>query len=167
MIKHTLRTKIIQLIEDGAEWFITSGQLGVELWACEIVLELKVSYPEIQLAILTPFFEQESRWPDHVKEKYFMILEQADFVDSITKRPYDNPAQLRMKNDFIVNKTQALLILYDEETPGSPSYFLSSAYRRANAQQDDYKIFTINRFDIELAEQELRESNPDYWSQTD
>lgn len=167
VIKYTLRSRIIQLIEESdIDWFITSGQPGVELWASEIIIELKNDYPNINLCILTPFYEQEARWKEPLQEKYHQILEQADFVDSITKRPYENPSQLRLKNEFIINKSNGLLVLYDEETPGSPSYYLTPAKQRLQSVNQDYEILTITKFDIELAEQELKETNPDFWSQT-
>lgn len=168
VIKHTLRSRIIQLIEvDNIEWFITSGQPGVELWASEIVIDIKKDYPNVSLGILTPFYEQESRWADSTKEKYYNILEQSDYVDSITKRPYDSPAQLKLKNDFIINKSQGILIVYDDETPGTPNYYLTPARKKFKETNGLYKIITITKFDIELAEQEIRERNPEYWSQTD
>ena len=35
------------------------------------------------------------------------IFSQADFVDSITKRPYENPGQLKAKNQYLVEKSDA------------------------------------------------------------
>lgn len=63
-----------------------SGQLGVEIWAAEVVFDLQLDYPELQLAVLTPFLEQEEKWNDVNKELYEFVLSQADYVDSITKR---------------------------------------------------------------------------------
>ena len=163
VIKHSLKTRLLTFIDEGTEWFVTSGQPGVELWASELILELRENYPEIKLCILTPFLEQEARWPDHAKEHYQGILLEADFVESITKRPYENPTQLKLKNDFIIQKSDGLLVVYDEETPGSPKYYLESAKKRQSV--DDYPIFYINRYDLEAASQDLIESDPRYWSQ--
>ncbi|MBM7645565.1 putative phage-like protein YoqJ [Scopulibacillus daqui] len=164
VIKYTLRTNMIKLIEEkGIEWFIISGQPGVELWAGETALELKEEYPQVKLAVLMPFLEQEERWPEHVKTIYYDVLAQADFVEAITQRPYEHPAQLRQKNDFIIRKSDGMLIVYDEETPGSPQYYLSPAKRKQ--AHDHYPIIKINRYDLELASEELREQDPDYWAQ--
>ncbi|GGH86254.1 putative phage-like protein YoqJ [Pullulanibacillus pueri] len=163
VIKHALRNQLLSFINEGTEWFLTSGQPGVELWASELVLELRDDYPQVQLCILTPFLEQEARWPDPAKEKYQMILSEADFVESITKRPYENPGQLRLKNDFIIQKSDGLLVLYDEETPGSPSYYLTPAKQKQ--MTGDYPIIYVNRYDLEAASQDLIESDPRYWSQ--
>lgn len=40
-----IKKKLIDLIEDGLEWVLISGQLGVELWAAEVVIDLKNQYP--------------------------------------------------------------------------------------------------------------------------
>lgn len=161
IIKHTLRSRIINLIEDGVEWFILTGQTGTELWAAEVIIELKEEGSAIKFAVLMPFLEQESRWPEPMKESYHHVLSKADFVDAITKRPYDSPSQLRQKNDFIVQKSHGALVVYDEETPGTPDYFLGPARRKAESV--NYPIITINRFDIELAVQEMQEEDPNYW----
>ena len=40
-IKKALHRKLTNFVEDGLEWVIISGQLGVELWAAEVVLKCK------------------------------------------------------------------------------------------------------------------------------
>ncbi|WKB34643.1 DUF1273 domain-containing protein [Terrilactibacillus sp. S3-3] len=163
VIKYCLRSSILQLIDDGASWFVISGQIGVELWAAEVVLSLKQEAYDVHLAVIVPFLEQEAKWKDEQKEKYYAILEQADFVDAISKRTYDSPTQLRQKNDFLVAKTdEMLLVLYDDSKPGSPEYYLVPARRKARHQS--YPVFTIDRYDLELASQDLKEQDPNYWS---
>lgn len=57
-IKAALKKELIPMIEDGLEWVLISGQLGVELWAAEVIFELKSEYPEVKLAVITPFLDQ-------------------------------------------------------------------------------------------------------------
>ena len=161
IIKYALKKRLISFIEEGVTWFITSGQPGVELWACQVVLELREIYTDIQLGILTPFLEQETRWSESAQVKYHEILSEADFVESITKRPYENPSQLRMKNEFIIRKSDGLLVLYDEEKPGSPEFYLKPAFIRQT--NEGYPITFMGRYDLELAEEEIRQSDPQFW----
>lgn len=156
IIQHVLYNRMRAFAEEGTEWFVTSGQPGVEWWAAEAVHKLKAEFPDVKLSVLMPFLEQEARWPEAMKEKYFEMLARADHVAAITRRPYESPAQLRLKNDFIVQKTDGLLIVYDEDMPGSPVYFLRAAERRAAG--DDYPVFYINRYDLEDAEREWFET---------
>lgn len=60
-IKETIKRHLLPLVEDGLEWVIISGQLGIELWAGDVVAELKADYP-IKLAILEPFEKQSANW---------------------------------------------------------------------------------------------------------
>ena len=155
IIKRALETRMQNLIEEGTEWFVTSGSSGVEIWASEVVLSLKEQYPHVKLSILTPFLEQESRWPDDAKEQYYHVLNHADHVASITNRPYESPRQLRLKNDFIIKNTDGLLVVYDEESKGSPEYYIQSA--KLKQKHEDYPIITINRYDLEAIEMDMRE----------
>lgn len=161
IIKYALRKRLTAYIEEGTRWFIASGQPGVELWASEVILELRNEFPEIQLGILTPFLEQEARWPESAQARYHELLTQADFVDSITKRPYENPSQLRLKNEFIIQKSDGLLVLYDEEKSGTPDFYLKPARNRQ--EHDGYPIYIINRYDLEAAEEEIRSQAPESW----
>ena len=49
VLKKVIRETLIPLIEDGITWIVIGGNLGVELWAGEVVIDLKEEYPEIQL----------------------------------------------------------------------------------------------------------------------
>ncbi|MBM7094365.1 DUF1273 family protein [Bacillus sp. H-16] len=147
-LKDAIKEKLRALKEEiDFKWLITSGQPGVEQWAAEALLALKNDYPDLQLATLAPFYEQEERWKEVWKATYEMIWSNSDFTDYITKRPYENPAQLRMKNQFIIEKSHAFLVLYDEFTPGSPDYYLTYAKKKHEAS--DYPVFYLTPEDIE------------------
>ena len=38
-IKKALEKRLIALLDDGLEWVIISGQLGIETWAVEVVID--------------------------------------------------------------------------------------------------------------------------------
>jgi uncharacterized phage-like protein YoqJ len=151
-IKKAIEQRVRSFVEEGLEWVIISGQLGVELWAAEVVFGLKDDYPQLQLAILTPFLQQEDQWKDATKSYYQEIIRQADFVDSITKRPYDNPTQLKLKNEFLIAKADGILLIYDEDKPGSPTYYLEAAKKRQ--LQEEFPVFLITPTDLDILVQE-------------
>ena len=62
------------MIEDGLEWVLISGQLGVELWAAEVVFDLQMEFPDLKLAVITPFLDQEASWNEKNKEWYESVL---------------------------------------------------------------------------------------------
>ncbi|CAM3738389.1 SLOG family protein [Alkalicoccus chagannorensis] len=144
-VKEALKEKILAQIEAYAvEWIVISGQAGVELWAGEQTVQLRQEGWPVQLAVLAPFFEQEERFPEAVKALYEHVTSEADYMDYITRRPYDSPQQLRQKNEFLVTKTDAMLLLYDEEQEGTPRFYQQAAERRS-----DYPIIYMTPEDIE------------------
>ncbi|MFC0271658.1 DUF1273 domain-containing protein [Metabacillus herbersteinensis] len=151
-IKKAIEKSLISLLNDGLEWVIISGQLGIELWAAEVVLSLQISYPEVKLGIITPFLNQESNWKEDNKEFYESILLQANFVDSITRREYDSPQQFRLKNQFFLDKSDALLLVYDNEKPGSPKYLFELAQKKQEVEE--YPLFLIDFYDLQLIVEE-------------
>ncbi|MCL1631744.1 SLOG family protein [Sporolactobacillus sp. CPB3-1] len=162
-IRYILEKKILAYVEQGALWFVISGQTGVELWAGEVCLKLRDSGQiNVKLAVLMPFLNQEAHYKEWQKECYLKVLDHADYAASISNRPYEGPEQLRQKNDFLVAKTDAMLIIYDEEKKGSPVFYLNAAKRKK--KQTHYPIQMINHYDLDLAADDLQQQNPDYWS---
>jgi len=157
-IKLALKKELVLLLEEGLEWVIISGQLGVELWAAEVVFELQTQYPQLQLAVLTPFLDQEKNWSESNKEWYESIIMQADFVDAINKKPYEKPWQFRLKNQFLLEKSDILVLLYDPEKEGTAKY----VYEMAKTYQasHDYQVRLITFYDIQsLVEEEIYNQN--------
>lgn len=56
VVKNVLKKELHQLAEEGLEWVLVSGNLGVELWAVQIVAELKEEYPR-ERSSLDRFFD--------------------------------------------------------------------------------------------------------------
>ncbi|WP_409293358.1 DUF1273 domain-containing protein [Peribacillus sp. SCS-37] len=152
-IKKAIASRLIPLIEDGLEWVLISGQLGTELWAAETVFALQQEYPQLKLAVLTPYLQQEENWNDSNKEYYEEILAGADFVDSISKKKYESPQQLRTKNQFLIQKSDALVVFYDEERDGSPKFIFREA--KNYAEKANYPVIQITFDDLQqLVEEE-------------
>ncbi|WP_390538673.1 SLOG family protein, partial [Staphylococcus pseudintermedius] len=61
-LKKFITQKLIQYIDQGLEWVLIQGQLGIELWSAECVIALKEDYPELKLGVITPFLEHTSKW---------------------------------------------------------------------------------------------------------
>ncbi|PWW30304.1 putative phage-like protein YoqJ [Cytobacillus oceanisediminis] len=159
-IKTAIKKSLLSLLDDGLEWVIISGQLGTELWAAEVVFDLQLEgYSELKLAVITPFLEQEASWKETNKEWYESILVQADFVDSVSRKPYENPQQFRLKNHFLVNKSDVLLLFYDSEKEGSPKYLYETAQKYE--EENEYEIRLITFYDLQLIVEEEQLSQRD------
>lgn len=157
IIKKALENELRTLLDDGLEWVIVSGQQGVETWAAEIVIKLKQEYPQLRYSIITPFLEIEKNWNEQNQQKYHSIVSQADFVTSVTKRPYEAPWQFIEKDKFIIQHTDALLLLYDEDQEASPKYVkrLAEKYQ----EQQEYELITITAYDLQVIAEEMQSDN--------
>ncbi|WP_202077438.1 DUF1273 domain-containing protein [Caldalkalibacillus salinus] len=147
-IKKAIEQPLRTLIEEGLEWVIISGQLGVELWAADVVFSLQEEYPHLQLAVLTPFLDQEKNWQEEKQERYQSILAQADYVNAISKRPYEGPWQFRAKNTFLLDHSDALILVYDDENEGTPKYLYEAACQRV--ESEDYTLIRVTSFDLQM-----------------
>ena len=151
-IKKALEKRLVSFLEDGLEWVIVSGQLGIEMWTAEVVLDLKKEYTELKYAVITPFLEQEKNWNELKQEKYRMIVAKADFHTSLTKRPYEAPWQFIEKDKFFMRNSDGMLIVFDEDNDGSPKFIKKSAEKYA--EQSDYQVFTITADDLQVIAEE-------------
>ncbi|MCU5745503.1 DUF1273 domain-containing protein [Staphylococcus sp. SQ8-PEA] len=127
-IRKFIEHKLVPLIEEGLEWVLIQGQIGIELWAAEVVVAMKKTYPQIKLGIVTPFENHTERWNESNKLKYVKLAEQADFVDSVFHQPYEGPYQFQRADQFMLDHTDFTLLFYDEEREASPKYFKSKLF---------------------------------------
>nr|WP_144788201.1 DUF1273 domain-containing protein [Lysinibacillus fusiformis] len=157
IIKKALENRLRLLLDEGLEWVIISAQQGVESWSAEVVWTLKKEFPHLKYAVITPFLEQEKNWQDHKKEQYQTIMARADFVTSITKKPYEAPWQFIEKDKFIIQNTDGLLLIYDEENEGSPKYIKRLAEKFMESH--DYSLLTINAYDLQIIAEEIQQQD--------
>ncbi len=155
VIKKALYDQLYTFCDNGLEWVVISGQYGVELWAGEVVFELQQHFPHLKLSVITPFLEQEKNWNEQKQTKYKQILSQADFVTSTTKRPYEAPWQFIEKDKFIIQNTDGMLLVYDEDQVGSPQYVLKLVQQLSTEQH--YIVHRINAYDLQLVAEEMQQ----------
>ncbi|MGP4075283.1 SLOG family protein [Halobacillus sp. K22] len=161
-IKEAIKKRIMSLMDEGLEWVLVSGQMGVELWTAEVVLDLKEEY-SINLGIIPPFENQQERWKEAYQLVYEEVTMMADFYKPVYNKGYEGPYQFRAKDQFLVEHSDGCLILYDEDTKGSPDFFLKAANNYAAVHT--YPILYITPLDLDETVEELKMSNPDYWNQ--
>ncbi|MDT2806327.1 DUF1273 domain-containing protein [Vagococcus lutrae] len=149
IIKKVLRERLIYLIENGTEWIISSGNLGVELWGIEIAEELKSIYPEIKTSLIFPFADFGSQWNETNQFALTTAKNKVDFVDSVSHQPYTSPSQLKNHTQFLLTHTDGALLVYDSEFEGKPSYI----YRDIQKKQEhsSYFLELISMFDLQDA----------------
>ncbi|MEF2293434.1 DUF1273 domain-containing protein [Virgibacillus dokdonensis] len=157
-VKTAIKKRLIPMIEEGLEWVILSGQMGVEMWTAEVILDLQDNY-DVQLGIFPPFENQDSRWPEPLQEKYQSIVAAADFYKPLYQGDYRGAYQFKAKNLWLADKSDACLLLMDQEYPGSTRFF----YEIAKRYLPNHAIYTITPTDLDDVVEEIRMANPDYW----
>ena len=60
--------------------FISGMALGVDLWAAQIILDLREKNPMLKLYCALPCEGQEKKWPADKQALYHSILKQADDI---------------------------------------------------------------------------------------
>lgn|SRR5699024_5946225 len=149
-IKYALKQRLISFIEEGLEWVLISGQSGVEMWAADVVIELKETY-DINLGVFPPFENQANRWPEHLQHKYEELSFTADHFQTLYQGDYQGPFQFKEKDKWFVEKSDASLILMDQEYPGSTIF-----YHRIAEADDNHPIYYITPLDLDDVVETMR-----------
>ncbi len=165
VIKYTLKNALRPLIEDGLEWVITGGELGVEQWGAAAALELKAAYPQLQVAMMLPFGDFGHQWNEANQTKLQTLTAQVDFSQATSSGPYESPAQLSGYTRFMAQHTDGALMLYDLDFEGKPKF----AYQAALAEQArrEYPLTLITMPDLEESARDYAENQANEHFQSD
>lgn len=124
-LKAFIKQKLVGYLEEGLEWVLIQGQLGIELWAASCVIELKESYPELKLGIIPPFQNHTEKWREQQQSIYQVIASKADYVNTVFHSGYEGPHQFQAADQFMLEYTEMTMLIYDDEREASPKYFKS------------------------------------------
>jgi uncharacterized phage-like protein YoqJ len=109
---------IEKAISKGCDTFICGGALGFDTYAAEEIIKLKKSHPEIELHLYLPCKDQEARWSERDKEKYYEILKCADYVDCPDTPYYDGCMRAR-NYKMVDNSSLCISYLKDNVKSGT------------------------------------------------
>lgn len=116
-IKRNLEAAILQAIDDGFVTFITGMARGVDIWAGEIVLQLRLHNPNLHLIAAVPYVGFENRWTADWQKRYKDVLDRADLVRYICKS-YSR-ACFQIRNEWMVNRSARVIAVYNGEPGGT------------------------------------------------
>lgn len=162
-LKEFLKDRMKAYIENGVEWFVINGQLGIELWTGEVILQLQEEFPEAHLAVLLPYTGYGEKWNETNKGLLERVIHQADYVNYTSNKEYESPKQLNGNQIFSIRNTDGAFLVYDTinevAADGSPKYIynLIERYQENNM----YALNTVSFEEIEFFIHEYIESNPD------
>ena len=119
-IKHSLR----QLLENGGEWLIIGGNLGIELWSAKMAYELKNEGFDVKVAVFLPFKSFGENWKGYNQQLFEEVITQADYLNFVSHKEYESPLQLKNHSKFLIEHSNMLWAIYDREFPGKAQYII-------------------------------------------
>ena len=122
-----MRAVVENLIEEGYNYFLSGGALGVDQDFAETVLSCKKAYPNIVLEIAVPCQTQAALWSETERKRYNTILERADFV-TILSENYTRFC-MQKRNEYMVKKSDAVLAFWNGEQKGGTWNTISYAQK--------------------------------------
>lgn len=116
-IKKDLEIQIRQSITDGLNVFISGMSRGVDIWAAQIVLNLRDNGYPVRLMCACPYNGFEKSWSKEWQIRYRDILSSADFVKYI----YNNYTHscFQTRNEWMVNHSVRVIAVFNGEKSGT------------------------------------------------
>ncbi len=115
-LKEALNAQIIWQAQEGVTDFLSGMTEGVDTWAAQAVLDLRINNPMIRLHCILPCKGQADKWKASSREQYRSILEQADSIVYV-HRDYSKGCMLE-RDRFLVAHAGRLLAVYNGERRG-------------------------------------------------
>lgn len=157
-IKAAIAKRLTGFIEEGLEWVLLSGQMGIELWTAEVVFDLQADY-DIKLGVIPPFENQQTRWPEALQQKYEELQLLADFFKPLYSGEYKGAYQFKARDKWLIDKSDGCLLLLHDEYPGSVKFF----HEEAKHANKPYPIHLITPEDLDDIVEEIQMADPRYW----
>lgn len=114
----------------GVNNFISGMARGVELWAAEIVMDMKRAYPQenIRLIAVLPFEEHARRWSAGYRERYDKLLAQTDAQTVLHARYQVGCTQECLR--YMTERAAHMIAVYDGRQRNRTRYALDYARSR-------------------------------------
>lgn len=116
-IKADLEKEIRQAIADGLDVFITGMARGVDIWAAQIVLNLRDEGMNVKLMCACPYDGFERGWSKEWQKQYTDILESADFVKYVC--PGYSRSCFQIRNEWMVDHAARVIAVFNGEKSGT------------------------------------------------
>ncbi len=112
-----LRKEILKAVDDGYRVFLTGMSRGVDLWAADIVIELRRYNKDLKLMCVVPFEGMEERWTVDWKKHYNLVRKQADWVQVLSDRY--SPDVYQKRNQWLIKHSSRLIAVFNGEPSGT------------------------------------------------
>lgn len=114
-----LEYEIRNAIADGYTTFISGMARGVDIWAAEIVLQLRDEGYPIYLTCAVPYEGFEASWTADWQQRYRSVLQSADAVNYVCDRHCRGCYHIR--NRWLVDHSSRVIAVYNGQPGGTRS----------------------------------------------
>ncbi|WP_283678736.1 DUF1273 domain-containing protein [Lentilactobacillus sp. Marseille-Q4993] len=157
VLDYVLKTELATEIENGVDWIISGGQMGIEQWSLTTAIDLKKEYPdEFQTSMIVPFADFSSNWNENNQQSFATVKSKVDFFASVSNDSYKSPQQLRNYQEFMINHTDEALLIYDLDSQGKTQFDYEKIKNYAADHPYPYRLITFD--DLQTASEEYLES---------
>lgn len=127
-LKEKLRELTIHMVEDeGVLHFLSGMALGTDLFAAEIVIQLRKSYPDISLSAIIPCASQPSKWSSFQQNRYKNVLRLCDHAIVIQKEYTSDCMQKR--NEYLIDHADCIIAVWDGRISGTGQTIQLAKYK--------------------------------------
>lgn len=129
LLKLKLLAQIQEMRKKGVTTFLSGMAMGVDIWAAELVLELKRELPQedIRLIGVIPHEGQANKWSSDYRNRYFNTLAQAEKAVLISSEYTEGC--LFDRNRYMVDHSAHMIAVHNGE-PGGTQHILNYAIRK-------------------------------------
>lgn len=114
--------------DHGYTRFLSGMALGVDLLAAQLVLQLQLEAPEVELIPVLPYPGQANRWARGDREVYLKVLEHCQRQIVIVSPRYSRDCFWK-RNCYLVDHTSKIIGVYDGIPSGGTHQTLDYARR--------------------------------------
>ena len=109
--KDWLRYQIQQAIAANYTTFITGMGMGVDIWAAQIVIELRAANSDLHLIAVEPYPSFSAKWSEEWRSAYQEVISKADLVKCISQGYAPDAINNRLYR--IVDHSSRLIAIYN------------------------------------------------------
>lgn len=112
-----LKKEILQATDEGFNVFISGMARGVDIWAAEIVLQLRADGKNVRLICACPYNGFEENWNIYWRLKYRSVLKAADYVKYVC--PEYSRGCFQIRNEWMVDHSAKVIAVFNGEKSGT------------------------------------------------
>lgn len=132
-VKKELRKEIILAIKDGYSHFISGFAIGVDLIFADIVVELKMEYPNITLEAAIPYRNRLKA----MDREFQRLIKLCDSV-FVNSKQFSHSCFI-VRNLYMVEKSERVIAVYDGREKGGTEFII----RKARISRREVRIISV------------------------